>query len=263
MSIEAMAVVLHHSTAKGTDKVVMLGIANHDGDGGAYPAIATLARYSNVSDRAVQDAIARLVEAGELVVHVKGGGVVESDPRYRTNRFELLVACPPSCDGSRQHRVSGEADRTTGRTPVVKPSASSGEVGRSPVVKPASPKPSSNHPRSHVSARASLFEQADAFEAFWTNYPRKVSKPTARRSFAAALAKADAHAIGVGLEQWRTYWAAANTPADKIPHPSTWLNGERWNDTPPAVEQRRGRPAAMRVDTDRTGEAQVMRGSDW
>lgn len=34
MSIEAMAVALHHSKTQGATKLVLLGIANHEGDGG-------------------------------------------------------------------------------------------------------------------------------------------------------------------------------------------------------------------------------------
>ena len=61
MSIESIAVCLHHSRATGTDKVVLLGIANHDGDGGSWPAIATLAKYANVNERNTQKSIERLI----------------------------------------------------------------------------------------------------------------------------------------------------------------------------------------------------------
>jgi hypothetical protein len=103
VSIEHMAAVLHHSRAKGTHKLVLLGIANHEGDGGAYPAVDTLAKYANVTPRNVQKSIAWLVEHGELRVWLQDG-----DPRKpaheRTNRYAVLVACPAWCDRTPQHR---------------------------------------------------------------------------------------------------------------------------------------------------------------
>jgi hypothetical protein len=104
MSVEHLAIVLHHSRAKGTAKLVLLGIANHSGDGGAWPSIATLARYANVDERTVQRAIRQLVTAGELAVEVQGGGLPDYDDYLRPNRFDLVVRCPESCDRSAQHR---------------------------------------------------------------------------------------------------------------------------------------------------------------
>lgn len=109
MSIESMALVLNHSQAKGTDKLVLLGIANHQGDGGAWPTLATLARYANCSERTVQRSISVLVDLGELLVEVNSGGTMRTDPRYRPNRYEVVLRCPADCDGSMQHRVGSGA----------------------------------------------------------------------------------------------------------------------------------------------------------
>jgi len=98
-----MAAVLHHSRARGTHKLVLLGIANHDGDGGAYPAVETLAKYANVTIRNVQKSIAWLVEHGELRVWLQDGDP-RRPPHERTNRYAVLVACPAWCDRTPQHR---------------------------------------------------------------------------------------------------------------------------------------------------------------
>ncbi|UVK60174.1 helix-turn-helix DNA binding domain protein [Arthrobacter phage Kels] len=105
MSIESMAVVLHHSKAGGTDKLVLLGIANHDGDGGAWPSIATLARYANVEPRAVKACIKRLVERGEITRERQAGGTRQMPDYSRPNLYHLKVVCPPECDRSAQHRI--------------------------------------------------------------------------------------------------------------------------------------------------------------
>jgi hypothetical protein len=104
VSIEAMAVVLHHSRARGTDKLILLGIANHSGDGGAWPTIETLARYANVEERSVQRGLNALVKLGELVVHPQSGGNSGTRPDRRPNRYDVIVACPATCDHTMNHR---------------------------------------------------------------------------------------------------------------------------------------------------------------
>lgn len=104
MSVEALAVVLHHSRAKGTHKLVLLGIANHEGDGGAWPSVPTLARYANVSERHVQRSLAWLVGHGEVEVALQAGGGLGLADHSRPNRYRVLVTCPGWCDRSAQHR---------------------------------------------------------------------------------------------------------------------------------------------------------------
>lgn len=97
MSIEAMSAVLHHSKASGATLVIALGIANHQGDGGAYPSRATLARYGRCSERYVKLAIQQLINLGELVVQDRAG-------RNGTNLYIMSVPCPPDCDRTTNHR---------------------------------------------------------------------------------------------------------------------------------------------------------------
>lgn len=99
-----MAVVLHHSRATGTAKLVLLGIANHDGDGGAWPSVATLAHYANVAPRNVKKSIRHLEALGELRVHYQRGGTAETLDARRPNRYEPLVSCPGWCDRTAKHR---------------------------------------------------------------------------------------------------------------------------------------------------------------
>lgn len=96
--------VLHHSRASGNTLVVLLGIANHEGDGGAYPKVATLARYSKMTPRNVRKAIARLVDMGELYVDLQAGGRAKMPDHLRPNRYEVQVRCPAWCDRTTHHR---------------------------------------------------------------------------------------------------------------------------------------------------------------
>lgn len=147
MSVEALAAVLHHSRAVGTDKVVLLGIANHEGDGGAWPSLATLARYANVNQRTVQRSLKQLEVLGELWIGPKEGGTPHADPRYRTNLYRVRVRCPVDCDGTTQHRVGVRGDPdTTPTSPLADPAVTNraprGDKSCDPEVTPASSKPS-------------------------------------------------------------------------------------------------------------------------
>lgn len=99
-----MAIVLHHSKARGTAKLVLLGIANHEGDGGAWPSVATLSVYAGCSDRQVQRAIAWLRGHGEIAVLSQGGGERDTPDAERPNLYRVLIACPPWCDRTPNHR---------------------------------------------------------------------------------------------------------------------------------------------------------------
>jgi hypothetical protein len=103
VTAEAVAIALHHSTMKGTDKLVLLGIANHDGDGGSWPSIQTLAYYANVDVRNVQRSIDRIVAAGEITQETNGGGTAKTADHMRPNLYEVVLKCPPNCDGSKRH----------------------------------------------------------------------------------------------------------------------------------------------------------------
>ena len=101
-----MAIVLHHSKAPTpTARLIMLGIANHDGDGGAWPSVATLAKYAGCDPRSVKRCLRELERIGEISTRIMGGGLVEQSPYTRPNRYTITLTCPPECDRSTAHRV--------------------------------------------------------------------------------------------------------------------------------------------------------------
>lgn len=74
-----------------------------------------------------------------------------------------------------------------------------------------------------------IFKQDDAFEKFWNEYPRKINKKSASLKFKKVCQDEVTYkALMEGLENQRRLkqWG----DIQYIPHPTTWLNGERWND---------------------------------
>jgi uncharacterized protein DUF1376 len=63
------------------------------------------------------------------------------------------------------------------------------------------------------------------FSDFWQKYPRKVAKGRARRAWDAAIRKTPPESILAALEV-----AAFDANPRFVPHPATWLAGERWAD---------------------------------
>ncbi|NQX26844.1 helix-turn-helix domain-containing protein [Microbacteriaceae bacterium VKM Ac-2854] len=101
-----MAIAMHHSRSRNsTDIAVLVGIANHDGDGGAWPTVPTLAHYARVSDRQVQRSLTELIRLGEIVRDIQHGGTAEIAHYDRPNLYHFVLKCPPHCDGSRGHKL--------------------------------------------------------------------------------------------------------------------------------------------------------------
>lgn len=79
------------------------------------------------------------------------------------------------------------------------------------------------------------------FDAFWAAYPRKVGKGAARTAWTKALRKTDVQTLIHAAQALRD---DPNLPEQTfIPHPTTWLNEERWEDSPlPARSTRSADP---------------------
>jgi hypothetical protein len=67
------------------------------------------------------------------------------------------------------------------------------------------------------------------FEQFWQLYPRKVGKLTAKRSWEKLSQENKQKALEAIVEH-RKFWVAKGTDWEFIPHASTWLNQERFED---------------------------------
>ena len=79
--------------------------------------------------------------------------------------------------------------------------------------------------------------QPDGWTEWWALYPRKVAKGSALKAYAKALKAGHLPAtLKDGLVRAVTWWKTGGTEARFIPHPATWLNGERWGDEAPKLQ---------------------------
>lgn len=205
MSAEAVTVVLHHSRSEGTAKLVLWGIANHHSDAGAWPSIATLAKYAAVSERRVQQIIRELTTLGEIAIEEQGG---LGQYQYKTNRYHLLIQCPADCDGSLNHRTG------------VKSGAIRGEIQSPSGVKPASPELKKE-------LNKNLSVQSAEFDEFWNEYPKKEGKKPAHKAFMSALSRATFEDILAGVIRYK---GSDKVNRGYIMLASRWLNEDHWTD---------------------------------
>jgi len=208
-----MAAVWDGSNHSGSELLMLLAIADFaDDDGRAYPSIATLARKCRMSPRNVNHILPRLTASGELTIKVGNGP--SGTNVYRVNLSHLSGVKPASGVKS----SSG-----------VKPASAPPEAGFLNPLKPASPKPSLNHQEPPISCSSS--KNAGLFERFWQAYPRKVGKKKAAGAF--RRLKVDDSKLSLMLAALAQQAQSAQWLKDDgrfIPHATTWLNQERWND---------------------------------
>ena len=76
-----------------------------------------------------------------------------------------------------------------------------------------------------------------AFDTFWSNYPRKIDRKKCQTWW--NRHKKHSQKILDSLEVWREYWEQHVPDSQFIPYPHTWLNQERWNEPPPAESNTR------------------------
>ena len=94
--------------------------------------------------------------------------------------------------------------------------------------------------------------EKESFDLLWETWPRKVGKRAAETAFRRALKRGvPVTAILAGAERLRD---DPNLPPKQfIPHLSTWLNGDRWNDEPFPARESRGKPDAAAAALRKTG----------
>jgi len=151
-----------------------------------------------------------------LIASESKEGIIDAEPkklgfRLRMTPKEVTDALNPLIDGGFFSVLQDASD------PLARP-----ERGASPE------KEEERRDREEENKRAC----ARAFEDFWTVCPRKVAKPKAFSSFKTALKTIAAPELIAAMAR---YASSRKGEDDKFTlHPTTWLNQQRWLDTPSA-----------------------------
>jgi hypothetical protein len=220
MSVESISAALNLSDDRltPTDRLLLVGIANHDGDGGAWPSVATLARYCGISVRGVQKRLEHVEALGYVTREANAGGSAKCPPHLRPSLYHLNLRAPGELEGTPPPVAQGtppgepQGTRTVLPEPSVEPSSSSGAP----------------------SAPWWTEERGRQFEEFWVMYGRVGPRLKARECWMRAVkGGADPDAILNGLEAWVSYWKTPN--AASVKWPQGWLSERRWEDAPPVV----------------------------
>lgn len=97
-----------------------------------------------------------------------------------------------------------------------------------------------------------------AFDLWYADYPRKVGRPAAERAFkkkVSGMSTGQMLALAQGTARWVEHWDRTRIEAQFIPHPSTFLNQERYNDVPAAGNHRRDAMDLLRDLAGREGSS--------
>jgi hypothetical protein len=210
MSIESMSLALNlvDDRLSPVDKLLLVGIANHDGDGGAWPSVATLARYCGITTRNVQKHVAHLEALGYLQREIGAGGTAKTPRHERPSLYHLSLATPPV---------------GTDTSPPVAQDTPPPVGGDTRTVHEPSKEPS-----------IILSPDGDEFERWWSAYlqtERPGSKGDARRAWI-KITKGQRHLALIAIHRHLGY--IRDFPGRFVmPNGATWLNKYRWEDEMP------------------------------
>lgn len=208
MSIEAVSLVLNQSKATGRAKLVLLGIANHLGDHGAWPSISTLARYANASERSVKRDIQELIALGELKVELQNA---PTHQQYKTNLYWITI----------RSGVTAEASGVTNQVSRGDSSGKSGvTAGGTQTINRTIKEPSVN--------------PKESFESFWALYPKRIAKADAYKAWLKAIKKKPPEEL---IQLTRAYSEGKLPESQFIPYPASWLNKELYEAVQPPEDK--------------------------
>lgn len=216
MSIAAVAWAKTQRTGSPTLKAVLMAVADYaDEKGRAWPSQVRIAEDTELSERAVRNALAELVERG----------LISRESRHRPDgsRSSDIITMKLPSEGNR-HDVPGVGQQVPGVGHDV-PGGGAPRAGHELPL---------NHQRTESSNELSLGSVAwprGWFDQFYDRYPRHQG-----RQDAAKAAKTVERMSGVtpeivmsGLDRL----LGSDPDPQFVPLPATWLRGRRWEDEAP------------------------------
>jgi hypothetical protein len=204
---------------RGVRLAIRIAMHLHVETGRCDPSITTLAAGTRFSERAVYRWVAVLERAGWIgIEHTRG----------QTNRYALLT---PDTSMARVDDVTPDTlmAGVESVTPATGDAAPLPPTAPDPCQYTGSQKALNSEENSEEESESPPSENSQ-FERFWVAYPKRVARRVAAKAFAAALKRADVETIIAGALRYATERASEDPKFTK--HPSTWLNGDCWEDAP-------------------------------
>lgn len=186
----------------------------------AWPGRSRLAALIGQSRSTVTRAVQELEQAGALCIRRRSEQSNEYHIHWHPNLGCDFFGGPP-VDGGRPQVDEGRPYVDGGSPPV------DGEL----ILR----EPRQRNLDSRTPVRKPVEDDPD-FSRFWSLYPRKAAKGSARRAWSKAVRVAEVEEILEGVARYAT---DPNRDPAYTAHPATWLNGERWLD--PALPSRETR----------------------
>jgi hypothetical protein len=223
MSIEIMNAVWRHSKADGRARLVLLAIADHQGEIGAWPSLATLAKMVNASERSVQRDIDYLQNIGELEVHYQQAPVRN---HYKSNLYFVRLTGVTDYESGVTNTDTGVTNTQRGVTTGVVQS-----LNRT------------------ITEPSTETHERELFEEFWKEYPKKSDKRIALKAFKSAMRRTTFDQILAGLIAYRQ--ATESIEQRFVKNPATWLNADAWeNQIQPSPDSEAAERAKQRRDRE-------------
>lgn len=224
-----MGWVFDHSPSQGTDRLVLLSIANHagtspvDGAWESYPGVDLLQRESRVGrTRTVQESLARLTEAGHIERVLNGAPDERIRRDRRPNLYRILFANGVPCGDTRCRwcGVPPDAERGAASRPNGVP------LDDTTGCRETAPKPS-------VNRQGTVSEPSLAPAAPRTTKATRLPEPFRVTAEMLAWAREDVPRVDLRAEtaKFVDYWRSTpGTRARKLDWPATWRNWMRTAD---------------------------------
>lgn len=154
-------------------------------------------------------------EAHRVTEKIASGGLLGNHLRWHVKGKTYNNDCK-FCQEKQASGTDRPTDRGGDRVP---------ESGATPdPTRPEEPKIKNSSPKNG--------EDPEGFADLWATLPRRTARAAAVKAYRAALKKTTAERILVGARSYRDECARLGTATTYIKHPSTWLNGECWDDEP-------------------------------
>lgn len=203
MSVKIMSQVWEDESLTGTEKLILLSLADHANDEGVcYPSIARLVRRTGFSERAIQGAIKRLCDGGRLEINPNAG------PKG-CNVFRIKPPQEMHPAGDAPPQEMREPPQQVRQTPAGDAPEPSGTVIKTSNKDQSTPDP--------------------CFSGFWEVWPlARIGRKKAEAAFK-RLSKANQRLAIGRCSDWARAWRAKYPTANDL-HPTSYLNGHRWND---------------------------------